>query len=59
MEQALTDEQVINCLYEYSKIDSTALKLMAELQNTKEFGERDMVLGKIYHYVRNHPLCMN
>lgn len=50
----LTDENAILILNEHAKVDPYALKLMILLQNAKEFGESDMIISKIHHYLREN-----
>lgn len=49
----LTDQQVLLFLFEYAEKDQKAMKLMIELQDNKDFGQRDMVLSQIHRYVQD------
>ena len=49
----LTDDRALILLNEIAKIDSKALHLMAELQNSKDFGERDQLICKIHRFIKD------
>lgn len=49
----LTDENMLFLIAEFAKVDRKALSLMAELQDAKEFGEKDMALAKMHSYLRD------
>lgn len=48
----LSDERAVYLLNEFAKVDPKALRLMALLQDAREFGARDMLIGQIYAYLR-------
>jgi hypothetical protein len=47
----MTDERALIILNELAKTDSKALHLMANIQNSKDFGERDQLLCKMHRYI--------
>lgn len=51
---SMSDQQALILLNEFAKVDPKALKLMALLQDAKDFGEQDMLLNQIHNYIKEH-----
>lgn len=48
----ISDNLLIDIINEFAKVDNKALKLMIQLQDAKEYGEKDMIVSQIYHYIK-------
>lgn len=53
LENELTDQGAISLIADLAKTDNEAFKLLVNLQNSKEYGESDMLLGKIHRYLKD------
>jgi hypothetical protein len=49
---SLSDENALLLMVEFGKVDKEAMKLLLLLQDSKDFGEKDMVLNRIHYYLK-------
>lgn len=49
----LTDQRAISLIADLAKTDNEAFKLLINLQNSKDFGESDMIINKIHRYIKD------
>ena len=49
----MTDSRALVLLNEFAKVDPEALKLMAMLQDSRDWGDREMLIGKMHRYIED------
>jgi hypothetical protein len=53
MYNEMTDSRALVLLNEFAKVDPEALKLMAMLQDSRDWGDREMLIGKMHRYIED------
>ena len=49
----MTDSRALVLLNEFAKIDKEALKLMAQMQDARDWGDREMLISKMHRYIED------